>query len=205
MRCRNLLLIPLLLGGHAAWANSVAMFNFSVDTSSIASSSGAVEFELSSGAPQSITAAVSGFTPIAGVDTSTLFVSGDTSGDLSTVLLLDNACCLDNYYSPNFTYGDFISFQVTLSWSAPVDPSNPSAFHFYMFDSGNNPVLTTVGPNNAAGWAGELDVPSSPGPATYTSYSPQLTITPAASIPEPATLLFAISGVLVLGGLRRRR
>lgn len=206
MRSGKLLLIlTVLLGGQAAWANTAATFSFSVDTSSIASSLGALEFELFSGAPQSITAAVQGFQPIGGVDTSTLFVLGDNSGDLSSILLLDNACCADNFYSPNFTYGPSINFQVTLSWSAPVDPSNPSAFHFYMFDSSNNPVLAAAGPNNPGGWAGELDVPTTAGPLAFTSFSEQLTITQASAIPEPATLVFAISGLLAIGACRRRR
>lgn len=121
------------------------------------------------------------------------------------VTVTDSASCCYQNYSPNFTYANSINFLVTLTWSAPVDPSNPSAFHFYMFDSSNNPVLTTVGSNNSGGWAAELDLPTTAGPAAYTSFSPQLTIAQASSIPEPATSLLAITGLLAVGGFCRRR
>lgn len=210
---KRLLLLLMLLAGQAAWASS-ALFYVSADTSSLAfGTPGYLQFELASGASQSVTATVQGFNSDGTLDTSpaALLESSDVSGNLPGDITLTNATYQFDYYSPGFSYGTFIQFNVLLNWSAPVD--QPTAFEFWLYDNEATPQPLLTQNNSLDGSVLDLNIPVGGGPITTSNYSvlnPSstaqiLTVSTTAPVPEPGTIGLLVAGLgLMALSLRRR-
>ena len=150
-------------GAPLARAGSIT-YDVSVDTTSYSGTTGSVQFTLIGGnSPVPLdTAAVSAFVPQAGLVPPPL-TSGDVSGDLSTTMSMDNQA--PSLYYESVTYGDSLTFQVTLT-STPGDMSAADTlFSFYLLDANGNPISSSASPSgealdiNIEGASGAFDAP----------------------------------------------
>jgi hypothetical protein len=152
-------LIPyVLLSVGAAWAESVE-YTFTLNTSSIAGTTGSLDFALDPGAgsDQSLTALVSGFLSDGSYGGSQSATGDVTGGPVITGNPLTlNSTFADNDDLETFTYGNTLSFKVDLSGPALSAPdglaTSPYEFIFstYSDAAGTVPVLTSD-PNGISG------------------------------------------------------
>ena len=183
-----------------------------VDTTSLSSTSGYIDFQFNPANSSSLAASalVSSFLTDGGVG-GQAFQFGDATGPLSgplSTLSFDNGTPqneLTYYFSP----GTSISFDVTVSGPAlggGAPAGATSSFLLTLFDSGGNPYST--GPGGAIATI----VINEDGSTTGTGYPPNFDRGPTATVvlqgvPEPSTLLLGVIGFGALFGwhqVRRR-
>jgi hypothetical protein len=200
------LLIALLFGAVGSAMADGLTYDVTVNTISIAGTSGSLDFQFNPGPTVTQTADVQiqNFSSDGTLGGSIL--TGDAVGALPGTVSLDNLTGFNDYFT-GFTYGSTLSFLLNLSGPAVTSPdgisTSTSEFAFSMFSDpgGTIPVLTSDSVNGYALTAGiNLD-----GTGTITNNSSQLTITaPVTATPEPSTLLLLGSGLAGLVFLRRR-
>jgi hypothetical protein len=187
----------------AAWAGPVT-YQVTVATSSIAGTSGSLDFQFNPGplSSQPGTAQLMNFSSNGILDPSDIFTTGHVSGaHLPATLTFDNGTALNEYFE-GFTYGSTLNFQVILSGLALMAPNGTgsgSVFAFSMFSdaAGTQPVLTT---DTTFGIAVKIAVNPN-GTSTVTDNSRQ---TAVGLVPEPTPLwLMAAPLALVLRSRRR--
>jgi hypothetical protein len=179
------------------------VYTVTVDTSSINSTAGYLDFQFNPGlfpGSQAATLQIQNFTTDGTLGTPT--PTGDVSGALPGTVAFDNLTAFNDYLT-TFTFGNSISFTVDLGGPAVSMPdgtsSSSSSFTFFMYDSSFNTLL--AGPSSPIGQALEVDV-NLDGTTTSTSYSPQLSASAVTPAPEPGTLLLlvsALSAAMLLG------
>jgi hypothetical protein len=178
-------------------------YNVTVDTSSISRTSGAIDFQfnpgplvtqaatlqilsfMSNGTLANCAADIQGFCP-----------TGDVTGTLPATVTFDNGTGFNDYFD-SFTFGDSISFTVSLSGPALSSPdgvsTSGSSFAFSMFSNaaGTTPVLTT---DTVNGFAYVVNV-NLDGTTTATNFLPG-----ASAVPEPGSgsLLGALAALAAL-------
>jgi hypothetical protein len=200
------LLIALLFGAVGSAMADGLTYDVTVDTSSLAGTSGSLDFQFNPGplTTQTADVQIQNFTTDGTLGGSIL--TGDATGALPGTVSLDNLTGFNDYFT-GFTYGSTLSFLLNLSGPAVTSPDGISAsgseFGFSMFSDpgGTIPVLTSDSVNGYAMTAGiNLD-----GTATITNSSSQLTVTtPVTAAPEPGTLLLLSMGLAGLVFLRRK-
>jgi hypothetical protein len=187
-------------------AHATVIANFSIDTSSLSTQAGFIDFQLNPGDPtsQPLSAFVLNFATDGSLDNSSIQIAGDFSGTLPGTLTADNGAA-DNEYFQGLTFGSTVTFTLSLSGLA-LDTPAPfgSAFLVSFFDStGGNVVLT----NNPNGWVAELDV--NPGGSITTIVFPDASGGPSVAdiqiqgAPEPSTM-WLVAGGLALAALAIR-
>ncbi|MFI5455755.1 MAG: NF038129 family PEP-CTERM protein [Isosphaerales bacterium] len=189
--------------GPAARAGSIT-YDVTVDTSSLASTTGGIQFTLIAGnSPAPLdTAAITAFTPQAGLVPPPT-PTGDVSGDLSGTLTMDNQN--PSLYSESLVYGSSLSFHVTLSSNPGSSSSADTLFAFYLFDANGNPVS---GPNSPSGEILDINIQGPSGtfdtPVTYPP--PAITATQmSSSVPEPSSMVLLGVGLGAIVGWSRWR
>ena len=200
------LLLVLLFGAVGSAMADGLTYDVTVDTSSIAGTSGSLDFQFNPGAlvTQTANLQIEDFTSDGTLGGSIL--TGDAVGGLPGTVSLDNLTGFNDYFT-GFTYGSTLSFLLNLSGPAVTSPdgisTSGSEFAFSMFSDagGTLPVLTSDSVNGYALTAGiNLD-----GTATITNNSTQLAVTtPITAAPEPSMLLLLGSGLTSLIFLRRK-
>lgn len=192
-----------------AFASS-ATYDVSIDTSTLSGAMGSLDFNFNPGPliPQAASLQILNFGGT-GTVTGTPLVTGDvTGGSLPATLTFDNGAAFNDYFQM-FTFGNTITFSLSLSGPALNSPGglSGSTFAFSMFSdaAGSMPVLTS---DMANGFAFTVDV-NTDASTTLNRFSPETTITsagggPSSVAPEPANLtLVGIAGVAFL--IIRRR
>jgi hypothetical protein len=197
--------VPVLfmLTASAAWAGSMTVY-VSANTSSIAASAGYLDFQFIPTAGGDVfayaTLTLKDFESDGTLDVTPfpgpLFTQGSVTGDLPAMVVFDNSTgSATNEYSPGFTYGNWIRFELdlTLNMAQPVDPVTArSWFEFRMQDLSFGEVLTP--PDDLTSPAAEWDL-NADGSTTKIPISPQVTMSDSA-IPEPGTWLMLGSGLV---------
>jgi hypothetical protein len=197
-----------LLTGCSAAANSM-LFLVTVNTSTVIGTSGFLDFQFNPGdsTSQPAVATMSNFNTGGGM---LLFnpnppqIIGDVSGGpLPGPLAFTNDAFLLNEVFQPFTFGNFVSFVLTLSGPALSNPDRiakaGSSFGVSLFDQAQNAILT----NNSFGFAGTVDV-NLDGTTTATSFptgSGGPSVVTFQALPEPGTMLllgFGGAGVFML-------
>jgi hypothetical protein len=177
------LLAILGCGATAITAGPVA-YMVSVNTASLAGTTGSLDFNFNPGplVSQSAMVQILSFSSNGAFDGSPL-LTGDASGSLSGTLTLDNGSGFNDYFQ-QFTYGATLSFDVSLFGPALSAPdgvsSSGSTFAFSMFSdaAGTTPALTM---DVTDGFAYVVNI-NLDGSSTVANY-----IVNSAPAPEPAT------------------
>ncbi len=189
-------LVPLLLS--SAQASSMSMVT--VDTSSLAGTDGFLDFTFDPGAlvTQSAFAGISGFSSDGALGTP--FVSGDVTGILPADVTLNNDQPFNDYFT-EFTYGNTLSFLLTLGGPAIDSPdgtsTSGSTFAFSMFSAdGATPLLTS---NSTDGFAFTFDV-NLDGSTRLANFSDATSVGggPSSAVPEPASFLLCGASLIAL-------
>jgi hypothetical protein len=204
--CKRLILFAalFLMAAGSASADSVT-YLVTVDTGSIAGTSGLLDFQFNPGqlGTQSANLQIQAFTSDGTLGSATL--TGDVSGTLPGTVAFDNGGFFNDYFT-GFTYGATISFLLNFSGPAIASPDGTSlsgsSFAFSMFSdpAGTLPTLTTDLVNGFAVIA-DINLDSS---TTINNASAQTNVTLFAAVPEPATILLLGPALAALALLRKR-
>jgi len=206
----SILLASLFCFGSLAAAGPIN-FDVTVDTSSIFSTAGSLDFNFNPGPMETQLASLKilDFTSN-GLLGGGPALTGDVAGTLPGTLAFDNATGFNDYFE-GFTFGNTLSFELSFygpALSAPNGASTSgSTFAFSMFSdaAGTIPALTSDTTN---GFAFTVNV-NLDGTTTVTNSSAQITVAQSAGAsPEPGTLppmLLALSLVLWYCARLRRR
>jgi len=179
----------------AAAANASTVWMVSVDTTSINTTSGSLDFNFNAGGTLAQYAliditAFSNFGTLTG-SPSTL---GDVTGVLPSVVTAGNGGAFNDYFQ-TFTFGTSLSFNVVFYGPAIDTPDGVStsgstfAFSMYSDAAGTVPVLTSDLIN---GFAVLIDV-NLDGTTTVTNNSSQTNV--ASAVPEPTTWALLAAGL----------
>jgi hypothetical protein len=203
--CLSVLLTCFPWGASA----DVVTYAVTVDTSSISSDVGSLDFQFNPGpfTTQAANLQILGFASNGTLDPLALGpqLAGDVTGTLPGALTFDNGGAFNDYFT-DFTFGSSLSFLVSLYGPALTAPdgvsTSGSAFAFSMFSdpAGTMPALTSD-PNGFAFTTGvNLDGTTTPANSSGAplSYSVQ-------SVPEPGSLLLLVSGLAGLAWSARRK
>lgn len=211
----NLLKIKLLVAASIVFAASSAFASISYDvtinTSSLASSAGSgylyLDYQNDGGA--SSTATISNIVTdgvFGALDTVDIVNGTAVTGTLPNTVVFANTHT-DNDYDQAFTFGNTISFLLTLSNPGPLGslhPSGSSTFSFAVFadGAGNTPLLNVNGNGPAApGTAFSVSLDNTGSAAAYILDSSVETLAPT---PIPPSALLLAPGLLGLVGLRKK-
>jgi hypothetical protein len=204
--CRNALILATLCFCFAGVASAdSATYMISVNTSSIAGTSGSLDFQFNPGAmSQAADVQVLGFTSNGSLGGAATI--GDASGTLPGTVSFDNGTAFNDYFT-GFTYGTTLTFDVSLFGPALTSPdgtsSSGSSFAFNMFSdaAGTMPTLTS---DTTDGFAMTIDV-NLDGTTTLKNFSTETSAGPLMiTTPEPGTLLLMAAGLAGIVTLRFR-
>lgn len=176
-------------------------YNISVDTSSLNSQSGYLDFQFNPGgsSAESANASVTGFQSIGAILAAVAIDTGDASGSLPGTLTFDNGTAFNDVFQ-GITLGSSFSFDLTLSGPAIDSPGGTfgSAFAVSLYAADQvTPLLTTdpygsvgtINVNAAGTTAAEVF------PQSATNSTPAGTVTPefSSATPEPSSLVICAS------------
>lgn len=175
---------------QVASADSVT-YNVTVDTTSIAGTSGSLDFNFNPGplTTQLALLQISDFESDGTLAEACPCATGDVSGELPGLVAFDNATGYNDYFD-DFTFATSLSFTLDFNGPALTAPdgvsTSGSTFAFSMFSDGLGTVPTLTN-DTAEGFAFTVDV-NLDGTTTVTDSSPQTIITPETAAPEPGTV-----------------
>ena len=191
---RSLLLLLLVLSWACGANASSVTYRAAIDTSTLAGTTGSLDFNFQAGPFGSLPATVQ-ITRFSGngLPSGSPFLSGNASGSLPGDLLLGNDGAYNDYFQA-FTFGSILSFDLTLSGPAVGSAgagTSGSTFAFSIFSDtdGTRPALTS----NPDGYALTADI-NLDGSTTFRSFTTP--VTPVSVTPEPASALLGITGMV---------
>jgi hypothetical protein len=209
MRRHSLLFASLILYAASLALASPITYDVTVDTTSINGTTGSLDFNFNPGplVTQAASLQILGFSSD-GTLVPPSFPTGDVAGTLPGTLTFDNGSGFNDYFE-DFTFGNSLSFDVSLYGPALSSPdgvsTSGSTFAFSMFSdaAGTIPTLTS---DTVDGFAFTVDV-NLDGTTTPNNFSSQTTAVPAttAPIPEPGSIALVGSSVVLLALLRRKQ
>jgi hypothetical protein len=211
MRALQFGLIGLLLTSMVGTASAVPItYDVTVDTASLAGTTGSLDFNFNPGSPTTQNATVEVENLSGGAVSGTPALTGSASGALPGTVTLINSTPFNDYFQ-DFVYGSQIQFDISLSGPALSAPNGTStsgsAFTFSMFSdpAGTLPALTS----NSEGFAFVVDV-NLDGSTTVNNFSSVTSIVAATTgrvpVPEPDGFPLAMAGLALalIGWLRKQ-
>jgi hypothetical protein len=125
---------------------------------------------------------------------------GNASSDLTTTIGLDDSNGFSSQFVESFTAGSALTFQLDLTTNS--DPNFfPDEFDFTLLDSSGNPL-----PGADALTGNYLSVQIDSANPTISTQQPDVTLgSPGSTVPEPATLaLILIGGIPAIAAVRKK-
>lgn len=214
MRRATLCALGIGLLSSTAFADSVE-YNVTVNTSLVAGTAGALDFNFNPGPLvtqgadlQILNFSSDGLLQNCASNVQGFCNTGDVSGTLPGTLTFDNGTAFNDYFD-GFTFGNTLSFDVTLYGPALTTPNGTatsgSTFAFSMFSdaAGTVPTLTS---DLVDGFAATIDV-NLDGTTTVNNFSPQTKVSLVNTVPETSdwlSLAMSVLGVTMLAVWQRR-
>jgi hypothetical protein len=198
----------VLLSAGSATANSL-QYLVSVDTSSVTTTSGFLDFQFNPGdsSSQIATAQITNFNAGGGAlvfNVDSPQFTGDAAGTLPATVTLVNDTSFNDYFQ-QFTYGDFFSFVLSLSGPALDSPNGTaqsgSTFGLELNDSNQSPILT----NDTVAGQVLVNLDGSTTPQPIPTAAGGVSVVGFQVIPEPGTMVLLGLASLGLMALRRSR
>lgn len=183
-----------------------SIYEFTVDTSSLANTSANLDFLLQYANTSSplVNAAITGFNTDGSYDSGAILLNDGASGSLPGSLTLSNTGIFNDAFQ-SIVLGDYLNFFVTLSGPGVDTPdANGTKFLFSIYgEDGFTPLLSTSVDGSIAG----VEIDSSVGIAPYTNLTDGGTsVASVAAAPEPSSIfLIGAAGIAALVAARRRR
>lgn len=204
--CRNALILAILCLCFAGIVSADATtYVISVNTSSVAGTSGSLDFQFNPGVTsQAADVQLLGFTSDGSLGAAS--TTGDASGTLPGTVSFDNGTAFNDYFT-GFTYGTTLTFDVSLFGPALTSPNRTSpsgsSFAFSMFSDAAG-TLSTLTNDTTDGFAVTVDV-NLDGTTTLKNFSSETSLGPlVTTTPEPGTLLLMAAGLAGIISLRFR-
>ncbi len=192
-----------LLALAAAPARALELF-VTVNSSSVANgTAGFLDFQFSAGAStaQTAQAVVKNFSSTALTPGGITFTNGASGGPLPTnVTILNNPYVLSNRARQAMTYGSgsAMSFTLEITGNALTTPGTAdSTFYFSLLNSSNQSIFGAYSLPHLA-----ITIPANGSGVPAVS---SIALITALIVPEPGTVVLALTGVAVLVLARRRR
>ncbi len=184
--------------------NASTFYNVTVNTSTLAGTTGSIDFQFNPGVGsfQSATALINDFSGGTG-GTQTIYGSGVSGGPANSPITITNTAGQDNEVLDTYTFGNSLNFSVNFSGPAITSPDGSNtagsefAFFIYSDPAGNNSALTSD-PNGIA-----VSVSLSP-EGTLSDNVPS-TFAQVNNTPEPATFGLLALSLLAVAFLAIRR
>lgn len=192
----------LLSAAGLSLADSV--YQVSVNTSSLAGTTGSIDFQFNFGTGESQAASVTIYN-LSGGSNGTATPTGDVSGGpFPNPVTIGNGYPSSGYndYFESYTFGNTLNFDLDFGGPAVTAPdgfsSGNSEFYFSMFTDQNG--IDRAPGTDSNGVAGTITVNPN-GSFTLTAVSPNLNF-----VPEPASVCLTLTaGAMLLGATVRRR
>jgi hypothetical protein len=181
-------------------SHASVVYQFTVDTTSLASTAANLDFLLLPGgaSPAAVSVAISGFTTDGAFNPAVIALTGDAAGALDTGLILGNTTGFNDGFQP-ITLGNAVSFLATFSGAGVDTPGTTgTTFSFSIYDAaGTTALLTTAADGSIAG----VNIDALSGIVPYTNGP--ATVGPPPAVPEPGSLSLIGLGLLAMAGTRR--
>lgn len=214
--CTWLLGTFLMLAGPAARADQI--WNVTVGTSALAADYTGpfgLDFELVGSNGNTVTLTNFSFGTGGAAGPGSAFLTGGATGSLSGGAALSDSANFFSDFNQQFTPGNVLSFTMDSTLNAPPLGGTPDNFSLVIFSaydptngynpgtgSGGTPISTTDPSGNDTFLNFNINGPGATTVSSYPSSSGDITITvtPAAVVPEPASVVSLLLGLSGLSG-----
>jgi hypothetical protein len=195
--------LAILSLGAAATGRATAITYFvTVDSSSISGNDGQLDFQFNPGSgTQAATAGILNFGFSEGGPNGSPTLTGGASGDLSTMVQINNSAALNDYLQA-WIFPDFFQFYLTLNGPALSSPdgSSTDTFGLALYDPSFNPQLND---GSQGDFIFTVDV-GTDGNTTFNLASSPPGLVTFEVVPEPSTWLLCGAGLAFVVWRKRR-